>query len=367
MTDSDPAGENAKKPFYEQNPFRGLVAAVGLLTAIWAFTGLDTPSRIVSKATEAQPLPLKNTMIVLDTSARMNERFGRVTKYDIAATAAAQWAVSGEDAGLALRAAGGACGREPEPLVDFGKGNSDEVRQAAFEQEPAGKSNFAAAVRTAISEFSDARFKQSGAENQILVFLGGEDECGLVPGEEIRDELEDSNVKTVFRFFALKVSKKTKRSLEAMERQLEPKARVEVREANTLRQVYQAVREVKSEEAEEAAEPGGTAEQLQRELAEPALPAEEEPGPATAGAPEEEGEGEPGEEAEVEPGARAEGEGDAAGAPEEAEKAEEAPSEAEPVQPPEPSEPARPEEPEAPLPRAEEAPLPKKDLSSIPG
>src|SRR4051794_10595938 len=255
MTDADPQRENSSKSFHERSLFQAAVAVVCLLGGIWGLTRAPKPWEVADQITAKAALPLKNTEVVLDASAQMGAPFGRVTKLDIAATAAAQWAASNEEAGLALRRAGGSCGEAGKRGIDFAKGNSDEGREGALEQEAAGRSNFAAAVRAAVADFSAPGFKQPGAENQVMVFVGGKDECGGVPGEEIRDELEQSNVKTVFRVFALKVSKKTKRSLEAMERQLRPVAKVEVREANTLRQVYRAVKEVQGEEEEEAAEP----------------------------------------------------------------------------------------------------------------
>lgn len=339
MADADPDRESTKKPFFERGSFKAAVAVVGLLGAVWALLGAPKPWDVAKDVTAKAPLPLKNTEIVLDASAHMGEPFGRVTKYDIAATEAARWAIADEDAGLALRVAGGSCNERSEPLVDFGKGNSAEVREAALEREPSGKSNFAAAVRAAITDFSEAEFKRPGSENQVMVFLGGDDECWGVPGEEIRDELEQSGVKTVFRFFALKVSKQTKKSLEVMERQLGSVARVEVREANTLGQVQQVVDEVKEEEAEEAAGAGPRALR-----AEPESPPEAESNSTEQGEGEgTEAEGESTEE--TEPPEEAEEEPEAEEAPE---PVEEAPSEAESSEAPE-----------------ETVPAPRKALSSV--
>jgi hypothetical protein len=353
MADAEADRESTKKPFFERSSFKAAVAVVGLLGAVWALLGAPKPWDVAKEAAAPTPLPLKNTEIVLDASAHMKEPFGRVTKYDIAATEAARWAVADEDAGLALRVAGGSCNERSQTLVDFGKGNSDEVREAALAHEPAGRSNFAAAVRAAITDFSEAEFKRPGSRNQVMVFLGGDDECWGVPGEDIRDELEQSGVETVFRFFALKVSKQTKKSLEVMKRQLGSAARVEIREANTLGQVQQAVNEVKEEEAEEAA--GAEPRALRSESG---LPPEAKSSAAEQG----EGEGEEAEEGEeadgestreTEPGEEAEGEPEAKEAPE---PVEEAPSEAESLEAPE-------ETGEAP--REETAPAPRKGLSSV--
>jgi hypothetical protein len=351
MADPAPGGQ---KHFHEKWTFQAAVAVVGLLAGIWALVGAPKPWDVAGEITAKAPLPLKNTEIILDASAHMGDPFGRVTKLDIAAVAAGQWAVSGDEAGLALRRVGGSCGEPGQALVDFGKGHSDEVREAALEQDPAGKSNLAAAVRAAVAEFGDARFHQPGADNQVMVFVGGKDECGGVPGQDIRDELEQSNVKTVFRFFALKVSKGTMKSLEAMKRQLSPVAKVEVRKANTLKQVYTAVKEVKEEEAqEEASEPQtiGSEPQASPRGVEP------EPSPeAESGSPseqEEEAEGESTEEAGGESTEEAEVEPEEEEAPE---AAEEPPSEAEPLEPAGEAGKAAPEE---------AAPPPRKRLLSI--
>jgi hypothetical protein len=363
MAEAGADSESTKKPFFERSLFKAAVAVVGLLGAVWALLGAPKPWDVAKDITAAAPLPLKNTEIVLDASAHMGEPFGRVTKYDIAATEAARWAISDEEAGLALRVAGGTCNEPGRPLVDFGKSNSAEVREAALEQKPAGKSNFAAAVRAAITDFSEAEFKRPGSENQVMVFLGGDDECWGVPGEEIRDELEQSGVKTVFRFFALKVSKETKKNLAVMERQLRPVARVEVREANTLGQVQQAVNEVKEEEAEEAA--GAEPRQVQ---AEP----ESSPEADSSSAEQEEGGG---EEAEGKTTEEAEGKTTEEPEPaEEPEHVEEPEPEPEAEEAPEPVEeaPSEAESLEAPkeaeeVPKDGAAPAPRKDLSSVSG
>ncbi len=347
MADAGTDRKSTRKPFYERGLFKAAVAVLGLLGAFWAFTGLPNLWEAANEITAKASLPLKNTEIVLDSSAHMAEPFGRVTKYDIAATEAARWAISDEGAGLALRVAGGSCSKPGRTLVDFGKGNSDEVREAALEREPGGKSNFAAAVRAAITDFSEAEFKRPGSENQVMVFIGGDDDCWGVPGEEIRDELEDSGVKTVFRFFALKVSKETKRNLAVMERQLQSVARVEVREANTLGQVQQAVNEVKEEEAEEAAEGGPPEAEPQGLQAEPESSSDDESSTTTEGEEEKEPEPEPSGEGEGEP------------VPEEAPEAvEEAPSEAESLEVPE--EPGE-------IPGEAAPPAPRKAPSSISG
>lgn len=297
--------ESGKKPFHERGSFKAAVAVIGLLTGIWALLGAPKPWEVASDIA-ANPLPLRNTEVILDASAHMGEKFGKATKLDIAAAQVGRYVAADERIGLALRRVGGSCEEESEQLVGFDNGHSDEVRAAAAEQQPAGKANLSAAVRAAINDFSGESFHRPGAENQVVIFAGDMDECDELAGQEIRDELESANIHPVFQVFAIKVSKQAKKSLDQMKKQLRGVARVEIRTANTVQQLYRAVTE---------AAPGGGAGQVVREAAEPKPQSLiEEEGEASGdegeeegneaeereGEEEEEGEGEEGEEEPVE-------------------------------------------------------------------
>lgn len=292
--------ESGKKPFHERGSFKAAVAVIGLLTGIWALLGAPKPWEVASDIA-ANPLPLRNTEVILDASAHMGEKFGKATKLDIAAAQVGRYVAADERIGLALRRVGGSCEEESEQLVGFDNGHSDEVRAAADEQQPAGKANLAAAVRAAINDFSGESFHRPGAENQVVIFAGDMDECDELAGQEIRDELESADIHPVFQVFAIKVSKQAKKSLDRMKKQLRGVARVEIRTADTVQQLYRAVTEEMPEGGSAghvvgagAPEPSAE-EEAAGDGAEEGVEAEEESEPE-----EEEGEGEE-EEVEEEP------------------------------------------------------------------
>lgn len=232
----------SKKPFYESNWFRGTVAVVGLLGAVWAFLGLQTPSHYVSEAT-ANKLPLRNVEIILDASSRMGAQFGKASKLEVAAEAVDQYVVNDEKIGLSLRRAGGSCREETEQLVNFDDGQTEKIAAAAKEQKPSGESNWASAVRAAINDFSGESFQRPGSDNEVVLFVGGGDQCGGLVGQEIRNELKNANLHAQFRIYALKVPKKELKSLTSFERQLKGVAPVEMHQASSVKQLYQAVQE----------------------------------------------------------------------------------------------------------------------------
>ncbi|HET7416390.1 MAG TPA: hypothetical protein VFJ61_02030 [Solirubrobacterales bacterium] len=231
------------RSFYERSSFKAIVAVVGLLSAVWAFLGPPSPFQAAKELTKADPLPYRNVEVILDASSRMGEPFGDATKLDVAAEAVGRWAAGGEGVGLALRRAGGACDEPTDPVVGFDDGQSAKVTEAAKGLEPGGAANWGLAVRSAIGDFSGAEFQRPGSENQIVIFVGGNDQCGGNVGPEIRNELEHANLNAQFRFFALGVSKREQESLKALKRQLKPVAEVEVNNADTVKQLYRAVRE----------------------------------------------------------------------------------------------------------------------------
>jgi hypothetical protein len=241
MTDGE-AGSKSKKPFHESNWFRGTVAVVGLVGALWAFVGLPTPSHVVREAT-AHQLPLRNVEIILDASSRMGEQFGKASKLEVAAEAVHQYVVNDENIGLSLRRAGGSCGAEAEQLVNFDDGQTEKIAAAAKEQKPGGRSNWASAVRGAINDFSGESFQRPGSDNEVVLFVGGGDQCGGLVGQEVRNELQNANLHAQFRIYALKVPKKELKGLTAFEHQLKGVAPVELHKASSVKQLYEAVQE----------------------------------------------------------------------------------------------------------------------------
>lgn len=245
--------ESGKKPFHERSSFKAAVAVIGLLTGVWALLGAPKPWEVASDLT-ANPLPLRNTEIILDASGHMGEEFGKATKLDIAAAQVGRYVAADDTIGLALRRVGGSC-EEADQVVGFDDGQSDEVREAAAEQQPAGKANLSVAVRAAINDFSGESFHRPGAENQVVIFAGNIDECDELAGQEIRDELESANIHPVFQVFAIKVSKQAKKSLDGLKQQLRGVARVEIRTADTVQQLYHAVTEAMPGAPQVRAEP----------------------------------------------------------------------------------------------------------------
>lgn len=269
--------ESTQKSFHERGSFKAAVAVIGLLGGIWALLGAPKPWEVATELA-ANPLPLRNTEIVLDASARMGDPFGKATKLDIAAEAVDRYAAASEQIGLALRRVGGDCDQPSEPVVGFDDRHGDDVASAAGELQPGGRSNLGLAVLSAINDFSGEAFHRPGAENQIVIFAGGGDQCGDRTGRQIRNQLEQANIHPEFHVFAIKVSKKEMRNLKAMKRQLEPVVPVELDEANSVKQLYEAVEEDAPESEggqTEAAAPSGGEEQTR---------AAEQPGTSQAAA-----------------------------------------------------------------------------------
>lgn len=294
--------ESAKKPFYERGSFKAAVAVVGLVGGLWAFLGPPTPWKAVGDLT-ANPLPLRNTEIILDASSRMGEPFGEGTKLEVAVAAVAQYAAAGEHVGLALRRAGGDCEEAGDPIVGFDDGQSEAIRSAARAQEPGGESNVTQQVRAAIGDFSGSDFHRSGSENQIVVFVGGEDTCPFEGTRAIRNELAHAHIDASFQVFALDVSGQTLASLEAMARELKAVGTAELHAADNVEELYEAVQEevpgLEAADFEEFAAPEETipgseepeGESAEEEQTEEGLEEETEP-EATEEAPVEEGGGE---------------------------------------------------------------------------
>lgn len=233
---------STNKPFHERGSFRAAVAVLGLAGGLWAFLGAPTPWKVATELA-SNPLPLRNTEIILDASSRMGARFGQATKLEIAAEAVDRYAAASEHIGLALRRVGGSCDDPYEPEVGFDNGHGDDVAAAAGTMQPSGSSNLGLAVLSAINDFSGEAFHRPGSENQIVIFAGGGDQCGDRTGREIRHQLEQADIHPEFHVYAIKVSKGELKSLKAMKRQLKPVAPVELDQADNVQQLYRAVRE----------------------------------------------------------------------------------------------------------------------------
>lgn len=239
---ADNERESSGKSFHERGAFKAAVAVVGLVGGVWAVLGAPTPWD-AAKDLADDPLPFRNTEIILDASARMGEPFGEGTKLEVAVAAVSQFAAAGEHVGLALRRAGGDCEEANDPIVGFDDGHGDAIREAARAQKPAGESNLTQQVRAAIGDFSGDAFHRSGSENLIVVFVGGEDSCPFQGTRTIRNELASADIEASFQLFALDVSEQTLEGLEAMTRELETVATAQLHEADNVEDLYEAVQD----------------------------------------------------------------------------------------------------------------------------
>ncbi len=197
-----------KPPFYESRWFKGAAAVTALLAAVWALFALPKPGDVARDIASESPLPLSNTMIVLDSSAAMAKPFGDSTKMEAATQAIARLAATTVDAGLALRVTSGGCAGEGKMLVGPGASHNDDVREEVSDVALGGPSNVIGTVHRAVDEFTDERFRRSGSMRRIVVFMGGEDRCAEAAGLEVREALEGMGVKTTFRMYALDLSKR---------------------------------------------------------------------------------------------------------------------------------------------------------------
>lgn len=234
--------DSEAKPFFERGSFKAAVAVIGLLGGIWALLGAPKPWEVAGELA-ANPLPLRNTEIILDASSRMGASFGKATKLAIAAKGVDRYAAASENIGLALRRVGGDCEESSEPAVGFDNGHGDDVAAAAAEMEPSGKSNLKTAVQSAVNDFAGEAFHRPGSENQIVIFAGGGDQCEAFAGREIRSQLEQADIHPEFHIYAIKVSKKELKGLKAMKQQLKAVAPVQLDQADNVRQLYRAVQE----------------------------------------------------------------------------------------------------------------------------
>lgn len=221
--------EKDQGPFYEQRWFQGTVAVVGLLGAVWAFSGAPKPWDAATDLTTTE-LARADTQIILDASAGMAAPFGEGTKFDAAVAAIKRYARPLEHEGLSLRRTASGCEDENELLVGFGEGHADDVIAAAEEQRPEGASTLAYAVIEAINEFTNLE-QRSGPARQVVIITGGvgEDEClGNEAAVEIRRQLKRTGIEATFKMVALKPSRQARERLDDFAAALGEQAEVEV-------------------------------------------------------------------------------------------------------------------------------------------
>lgn len=217
-----------RAPFYEHRWFQGTVAVVGLLGALWAFSGAPKPWDAATRLS-AKKVAQANTQIILDASAGMAGSFGDGTKLEAAAEAIRKYVVPLHEEGLALRRTGRSCEEGGELLVDFGPDHADDVVEAAGEQRPEGRSSLAYAVIEAIEEFTaSGRFQGSSSTKQVVIITGAaEDDCLDNAPAEIRRKLDRSGIDATFKVVALKVGGPARQRLQSFTQALGEHAEVE--------------------------------------------------------------------------------------------------------------------------------------------
>jgi hypothetical protein len=209
-------------PFYERRGFQGMVAVVGLLTAIWGLSGAPSPWSFLDELLSTD-VARSNTEIVLDTSAAMAEPFAEGETKLEAAVDALQAAGGRNDEGLGLRQTNPSCEFEEEPLVGIGTDHVDQVVSAAEQLHPEGKSNIIGAVLAALGEFrANPDYNRLGSVRRVLVYTAGQDDCfSGNPGERIRAELAGAHVSASFTLIALSASETDLARLHVFESVLE--------------------------------------------------------------------------------------------------------------------------------------------------
>jgi hypothetical protein len=245
--------------FWERGWFKGVVAVVGLVAAIWALIGAPRLWDVVADAFSTDP-PVSYTEVVLDTSSAMGEDFegDGETKLDAAVRAIRQSVGELGHEGLALRRTGSSCGEPSELIVDFASDHADEVTNKAQEQQPGGSPNLTTAVIAALDDFkTKERSEGPPSTRRVLIFTAGIDECfeGDV-ARKIKSELEGAEVSraSTITLIALKPSSRELQKLEGLEAALGPYADVQTPE--NVEELEGAVEQVaqKDDQAEERIE-----------------------------------------------------------------------------------------------------------------
>jgi hypothetical protein len=242
------AGKNGE-PFWERGWFKGAVAVVGLVAAVWALVGAPRLWEVVADAFSTDP-PVSYTEVVLDTSSAMGEDFeaSGETKLDAAARAIRQSVGELGNEGLALRRTSPECGESSELVVDFGSDQAEEVAATAQEQQPSGSPNLTSAVIAALDDFkTPVRSDGPPSTKRVLVFTAGLDRCFEGDAvEKIGAELEGAEISksSTLTLIALKSSGQDLRRLEELKDALGQYAYVDTRTPETVEELDDAVENV---------------------------------------------------------------------------------------------------------------------------
>jgi hypothetical protein len=198
-------------PWYKDPP--KLIPVIVGCTVIATFVGA-----LIAKI--APDPPDSRVEYVVDVSRAMNGSIGDKAKLPAVAAEIIESTEGRPDVATALRLAGGDCSAASRPPdVGFGTDNADAIRETLLGAKPAGKSNFANAVRLAVGDL-----RKGEGLTTILIIVGGQDTCsGPRSRLIIRDALEElrdkPDVKVNFKFVGVKVPKNVRKMLDAARRQ----------------------------------------------------------------------------------------------------------------------------------------------------
>lgn len=231
------------KPFYQRPWFLATAAVValagGTLTLVGGLSG--TIGDLL-----ADDVANYNTMIVLDASGRMRERFGEDgTKYDAAARAVKDYVAPFENQGFGLRTLGGRCPGPGRRRVDIGARHNDDVRDAVDEVNPRGEVNLTQTLLAATDDLADTERVPPGNEKLIVVFTGSGDTCGREATDTLRDQLRQKGVRTVLRIVAVDPTRRSLRKLRTFEKRLGRTADLQV--ADTRADLDRAVEDAQAD------------------------------------------------------------------------------------------------------------------------
>ena len=226
-----------RRPFYQRPWFLATAAVVALAAGVLTLAGGLSGTLGDLLADEVADY---NTMIVLDASGRMRERFGEGrTKYDAAARAVKDYVAPFENQGFGLRTIGGRCPGPGERRVDIAADHGDDVRKAVDEVEPRGEVNLTQTLIAATDDLADGDRVPPGNEKLIVVFTGSGDTCGRGDTATLREQLRQKGVRTILRIVAVDPTRRSVEKLRAMKARLGSAAELQV--ADTTAELDRAV------------------------------------------------------------------------------------------------------------------------------
>ena len=262
------------KPFYQRSWF--LATAAGDTSAGGVLTLAGAAGNAIDNLLGDEVANF-NTMIVLDASGKMRERWGESgTKFDAAARAVEDFVGPMENYGFGLRTLGGRCPGPGERRVEIGAKHNDDVLDAVDETQPRGEANLTQTLVAATDDLADPDRVPSPDKARIVVFTGSADTCGRDDDlSALRENLRQLGVRTVLKIVAVEPTAKSTRQLRRLESRLGKQA-VQVEVADSQVQLGDAVAAARVDAQTTATEPPEPP---------PTIPTEPDPDPGPDPAP----------------------------------------------------------------------------------